>query len=736
MAAPTSAPVFKDDIFLGVIGNNIFLNSLSGILASFKSEPADRLIIVDEQHQLVADSALAQPFDIVNGKTVRFGLTDLEDNIASVAQQALLALPDGIDEQLVSSEYFEPADSAYVFNITIPDGPNWKGFVYRDNKPLLVAQAAEIWKFFAVQVAGLLLIFLTLYALIRYVTKPIVQMSRSAERMAEGDLEQSVEYHSADELGLLANAFNSMATKLNETINALTEETARVRAQESELEQTTHTLLGQKNYLANLQDLVGDGFFEWDFEKDRLVLSPNFLATLAWQPSMPPNRWDAIIYPPDYQQFKALLDQFLASNLAEAFSCEVRVSHGDQEAIWVQIRANVVALASERSNLLVGSIQDINVSYEQRLEIKQLHERLSLAFKASQSGVWDWHVDRDELIWDDQMYRLYGIRKEDFSRAYDAWRTAVHPDDQARATEEVAEALRGEKNFDSEFRVVWPNGEIRYIKAFADVITDETGKPVRMVGINWDETKVVENQQRLARANDELTQFAYRSSHDIRAPLLSGLGLIDIIEEDLADGDYEEVQENLERMRASLQRLVNLVSDILSLSRAEISDTPPSRVDLRQLIEGVAAELELGRVKGVSFSMQVEAVVSQILVQDLRLKQILRNLIENSVKYSDQEKVRRDEAWVRVTADSLGSAVMITVSDNGVGIPEHCHDKVFEMFSRFHPNYAEGSGLGMAIVDKHCKAMQAWIRFNSSPAGTEFILTIPNAVPQSMHNLS
>ena len=82
------------------------------------------------------------------------------------------------------------------------------------------------------------------------------------------------------------------------------------------------------------------------------------------------------------------------------------------------------------------------------------------------------------------MFGLYGVREEDFFGAYQAWQNGLHPDDKVRGDEEINQALRGEKEFDTEFRVVWPTGEVRYIKANALVLRDADGNPFRMVGVN------------------------------------------------------------------------------------------------------------------------------------------------------------------------------------------------------------------------------------------------------------
>jgi PAS domain S-box-containing protein len=119
---------------------------------------------------------------------------------------------------------------------------------------------------------------------------------------------------------------------------------------------------------------------------------------------------------------------------------------------------------------------------------RRLNERFSLAVESAGIGVWDLDLLNNELTWDHQMNRLYQIETIGFSGAYNAWSERVHSDDLSRVEHEVQDAIRGVKAFDTDFRILWPGGEERNIKAFARVVRDEQGKPIRMTGINYDIT--------------------------------------------------------------------------------------------------------------------------------------------------------------------------------------------------------------------------------------------------------
>ena len=122
-------------------------------------------------------------------------------------------------------------------------------------------------------------------------------------------------------------------------------------------------------------------------------------------------------------------------------------------------------------------------------QVKGLTTRLQLATESANVGVWDWDVVGNELVWDKVMYQLYGIDPNKFGGAYAAWLAGIHPKDAVRANEAIQMALTGDKQYDTEFRVVLPNGNVRWLKATAMVQRGADGKPLKMIGTNWDITE-------------------------------------------------------------------------------------------------------------------------------------------------------------------------------------------------------------------------------------------------------
>ncbi|MEM9067261.1 MAG: HAMP domain-containing sensor histidine kinase [Myxococcota bacterium] len=227
----------------------------------------------------------------------------------------------------------------------------------------------------------------------------------------------------------------------------------------------------------------------------------------------------------------------------------------------------------------------------------------------------------------------------------------------------------------------------------------------------------------LRRANDELAQFAYRASHDLKGPLTSSRRLVSFILKDLEAGDLEEVDSNIRRVGRQLEVLEALVVDILALAKADLSEADSRLHDAATLMSGVEGRLkELFRAEECELRMATE-VESPLVVDGTRLSQILENLVSNGLKYRDGSKA---QCFVDARLTLVGDDVVLTVEDNGLGIPAEAHDEVFAMFKRFHPHVSGGSGLGLAIVDRHVERLGGTIAFVSTHEGTRFTVRLPN----------
>lgn len=236
------------------------------------------------------------------------------------------------------------------------------------------------------------------------------------------------------------------------------------------------------------------------------------------------------------------------------------------------------------------------------------------------------------------------------------------------------------------------------------------------------QAEVLEKNKRLGVANEELSQFAYRSSHDLRAPLTTIRGLTQFAIEDLRSGDLVEVESNLEKVGVHAKRLDDLVGDILELSQADFLDVESTPINVSEICAEVTERLCFD-AELAEFEVRVtDHLDGSLLAQPTRIAQVLENLISNAIKYRDLTKPTQ---FAEITVAGSEQGAVIWVEDNGIGIPKERTGDVFQMFKRFHPGVAIGSGLGMSIVKKHIDHLGGTIEFDSSPQGTKFKILLP-----------
>ena len=178
------------------------------------------------------------------------------------------------------------------------------------------------------------------------------------------------------------------------------------------------------------------------------------------------------------------------------------INKESKEITWLE--GTRKELLNEKNELLGFLGTNVNITERKKAErdLISTSDRLRLATSAAKMGIWDWDVVNDKLIWDERMYELYGVNKKEFTGAFSAWQNGLHPDDVERATKEIYDGVKGISDFDTEFRVVWPDKSIRYIEGYAIVSRDEEGRALRMIGCNMDITERRKVEEDILLANE------------------------------------------------------------------------------------------------------------------------------------------------------------------------------------------------------------------------------------------
>lgn len=224
------------------------------------------------------------------------------------------------------------------------------------------------------------------------------------------------------------------------------------------------------------------------------------------------------------------------------------------------------------------------------------------------------------------------------------------------------------------------------------------------------ERSLAQNARDLSRSNEELEQFAYVASHDLKAPLRGIENLVSWIEEDLEGALVGDTRVNMELLKSRVRRLESLLDDLLAYSRAGRADDGDDAVDTRDLVQDLA--MLVSPPKG--FSIVAGSSLPTLLTARAPLTQVFQNLIGNAIKHHDHPA----DGHVWIEAKHAADVVEFTVTDDGPGIPAQFRDRVFGMFQTLRPrDEVEGSGMGLAIVRKLVDRRGGHVWLTGGPAG-------------------
>lgn len=237
--------------------------------------------------------------------------------------------------------------------------------------------------------------------------------------------------------------------------------------------------------------------------------------------------------------------------------------------------------------------------------------------------------------------------------------------------------------------------------------------------------------QELERSNDELEQFVYTVSHDLKSPLVTSMGFIGIIQKLAAAGKMSQAIEKLDKVASSNHRMGQLINDLLELSRVGRVDLDKKPLDLNSLLKSLH-DNHASRLEKAGIEMNIEAGLPTLHANESRILQLFENLLSNALKYATKPEGTVIDIGKRVTEDSN----LVYFKDNGPGIAREYHEKIFGLFYRLDTQQ-EGTGIGLAVAAKVMKFHGGCIWVESELGnGTTFWLKFPKHNPNRQNNES
>ncbi|MDA0866794.1 MAG: PAS domain S-box protein, partial [Cyanobacteria bacterium] len=264
---------------------------------------------------------------------------------------------------------------------------------------------------------------------------------------------------------------------------------------------------------------AGDGVWDWNLQTNQVFFSHPWKAMLGFSDEEigdSRQEWESRVHPDDLESCHDALQRHFRGE-APIYQREHRLRCRDGSYKWILTRGKVIEWGDQGQPLrMIGTHTDVSDLKQAETQLQEMTQRLTLATDSAQIGVWEWDVLTDRLIWDDCMYALYGQAPEDFGGVYGDWQRGLHPEDRPKADADIHAAIAGEKEFHPEFRVVWPDGQVRFIQAHAIVLRDHAGTPQRMIGVNWD---ITDRKQTEAALQNLMIDTAATTGQDFFAAL-------------------------------------------------------------------------------------------------------------------------------------------------------------------------------------------------------------------------
>jgi PAS domain S-box-containing protein len=391
----------------------------------------------------------------------------------------------------------------------------------------------------------------------------------------------------------------------------------------------------------------------------------------------------------------------------------------------------VLAMGYELSNDMLRTVQLATQLEASEADLRETQKRMELAANAAELGMWMWDIPRDEVWLTDKGRALFGFdssEKLDLNR----FRSRLHPEDREAVLNAVRHSLRTGAEYESEYRAVLPDGQIRWIAGRGHVEFNGEGQPIRMRGVSVDITKRKQAEEQAARHRNEMAHLSRVTTlgelsgsiaHELNQPLSAILSNAQAAQRILANGvDVTEMRDILNEIVNEDERAGEVICRLRQwLKKGELQE---HSLHINEVVKNV---LKLIR----SDLMTQRVTVNSELAQDLptvtgdqvQLQQVLLNLVVNGCDAMTSCNTAERRLLIRTGIENDSSAVTVSVTDRGRSIPE---EKMEQIFEPFFTTKEKGMGLGLSVCRTIVTAHRGklWAT-NNADRGATFCFSLP-----------
>ena len=383
----------------------------------------------------------------------------------------------------------------------------------------------------------------------------------------------------------------------------------------------------------------------------------------------------------------------------------------------------------------LGTNTDVTEQREAEARMVEAERRLQLALRSARIGTWSWNLHDDRIDADARLREIFGFGPDETILGLQIL-DRVHPDDRPAIEGIIATARREHGEYDVEFRLLLPSGEIRWAVARGVVTADAIERTLTLIGVTWDTTDRKRAEADLAAARDAAeeanlakSQFIANMSHELRTPLSAVIGYCEMLEEEAEDLGVESMLEDLRKINGNARHLLSLINDVLDISKIEAGrmEVYPEAFEVAPLVTEVADTVHaLMEKKSNALEVRCGADLGQACSDPVKIRQCLFNLLSNAAKFTERGRITLSVDRIGVEGEDW---LEFRVADTGIGMTPEAMAKLFRRFSQADASTTRrfgGTGLGLAITKAFCVMLGGDIEVDSEPGeGTVFTVRLP-----------
>ena len=447
------------------------------------------------------------------------------------------------------------------------------------------------------------------------------------------------------------------------------------------------------------------------------------------------NGWAEGVYRDDLQNCLQVYTS--AFDARQPFVMQYRLRRNDGEYRWLSDQGVPRYDAQGRFAGYIGSCVDVTELLNKDEALRESEERMRLAADAVNLGIWEWDVATNEIWVTNARRTLLGwpasgkVTFEDFI-------SRVHPEDRGQIRQTISDAIRDAKDHDSEYRLVLPDGIVRWMSTRGRVHFDGQGKPARILGISIDITARKQAELDAQRDRAELShlsrvalmgEMSASIAHELNQPLAGILSNAAAGQRfiDRGDVDLREVRELLGDIISDGRRASDVVRGIRGMVKKE--QIARRLVDLNEVVmDAVRMASPDALLHSCQLETSLDANLPAVNSDPIQLQQVLLNLVINAFDAMRDTPISNRRVAIATQPNEDGT-VRISVRDNGPGISEEMRDRLFDPF---FSTKTEGLGMGLAIVRSIIESHGGTIRAENADGGGarfEFVLPLNSGLP-------